>query len=461
MPPARNALDGPSATAPYRFVVAFRLLRARKINLIAILGVMVGVAAIIVVMAVMDGFQRELRDIIRGTLSDLIVEIHPDNVAEYRQMKAAVEAVPGVQAAALQKHTLGLVNVQTRDSSGGRRNFLYLEVVGILPGDERAISNLLAYMEPAPGQPEDPFQVETGGERIVMEETPRVVVSRWLAKRIGYAMFGTELMPGDVFQLITVKEVREEGRTRWANDDRDVVVSRIYDSHNSEHDQQHIYVDLAGTGGKLFGAGTEAVVELRMKLVDYALARRVVPAVARALTPYEPRLTEDPEEQIKTWEDRQRPLLSAVNNEKFILAFVLFFIVLVACFTIFATLTMTVVEKTREIGVLRALGATPAGILSIFVLNGTLVGLLGATLGYVAGLVVANNVNPIRGFLRDRFGWDIFPPDIYLFDYIPAYVDHGTALQFAVGAAASAMLFALIPALRAARLRPVSALRYE
>ena len=110
---------------------------------------------------------------------------------------------------------------------------------------------------------------------------------------------------------------------------------------------------------------------------------------------------------------------------------------------------------------LRALGATPDGILSIFILNGTLVGLVGAAAGYGLGLYVAGRVNPIREFLRDTFGWDIFPPDIYAFDYIPTHVDHGAAALFAAGAAAAALVFAIVPAVRAARLRPVSALRYE
>jgi lipoprotein-releasing system permease protein len=183
--------------------------------------------------------------------------------------------------------------------------------------------------------------------------------------------------------------------------------------------------------------------------------------IARVLGEYDETIALDPTGTIQSWEDRQRSLLRAVQNEKFLLGFVLFFIVLVACFTIFATLTMTVVEKTREIGVLRALGATPGGILAIFMINGTLVGAFGAGLGYVGGIYVSNHVNGIRNFLREQFGWDIFPPDIYLFDEIPTYIDHAAGAQFAAAAALSALVFAIIPAFRASRLRPVKALRYE
>lgn len=452
---------GPSATSPYRFVVALRLLRARRINLISILGVMVGVASIIVVLAVMDGFRLELRAIIRGTLSDLIVELNPGAQAEFRRIQEAVEAVPGVRACALQQQTGAIVRARIRDVDGSRKNTIPFVIVGVLPDAEARVSDFFRYVRPAPGQPEDPFEVVPPDGEFVQDETPRVVVSSWLAGRIGGALHGEPLRPGDRFVLLTPTVVDEEGGTEIRGNSREVVVSRVYDSHNSEYDRMHVYTSLQGPGNRFFPADGEVITELRVKLEDYTRAGALRAAVARAVAPFDPGVARDPEARVQTWEERQATLLRAVNNEKFILAFVLFFIVLVACFTIFATLTMTVVEKTRDIGVLRALGATPDGILSIFVLNGTFVGVLGAAAGYGLGLFVAARVNPIREFLRDAFGWDIFPPDIYAFDYIPTYVDHGAAGLFAAGAAAAALVFAIIPAVRAARLRPVSALRYE
>jgi len=448
----------PSWTAPYRLAVAFRLLRARRVNLISIVGVMLGVAAIIVVMAVMDGFQRELRSMIRGTLSDLIVELDPSRLGAYSELKSAVEGVKGVEAAALQRQAFGVVSTPTRDSDGGRQNYLPLRVVGIDPAEEGRVSSILSYVRTPEGQSrEDPFRIDTGD--FIPEELPRVLISEWLAKRVGLSRFPLEM--GDRFTLITIEQYEEEGRTAFRTHDVDAIVARVYSSGNSEYDKLHLYADARGSGQSLFGSSEGIIAELRVKLHDFAQAPDLVEDLARAIAPYDPEIAGYPRAHIETWEERQHNLLLAVNNEKFLLAFVLFFIVLVACFTIFATLTMTVVEKTRDIGVLRALGATPAGICSIFMLNGALVGMIGAGLGYGAGLVVAANVNPIREFLRANFGWDIFPSDIYLFDTIPSYIDHSAALAFAIGAAASALVFAIIPAVRAARLRPVSALRYE
>jgi lipoprotein-releasing system permease protein len=453
--------ETPSWTAPYRLAVALRLLRARKINLISIVGVMLGVGSIIVVMSVMDGFQMELREMIRGTLSDLIVEFDPALIdSSYDAIRKEVEGVPGVEAVALQLHTVGVIPGKHLGVDGGRQTHLAVRVVGIRPDEEAAVSQVLHHMEAAPGQPEDdPFDLRT--ETFVPEDRPRVAVSRWIARRLGQ---GLPLDVGDRFPLITFEEVGGNGgQTHYRASDRWAVISRIFSSGNTEFDKLHIYVDgrAKSTGAALFPSPDSMIAELRVKLRDFREAERVRGAIAEAVGRFDPNVAEYPRWYVETWEERQSNLLKAVNNEKFLLAFVLFFIVVVACFTIFATLTMTVVEKTRDIGVLRALGGTPGGILSIFMLNGTLVGVIGAALGYVCGTLVAHRVNPIRDFLRENFGWDIFPADIYLFKEIPTHIDHGAALSFAIGACASALVFAVIPAIRAARLRPVRALRYE
>jgi lipoprotein-releasing system permease protein len=446
--------ETPAWTAPYRLAVAVRLLRARKINLISIVGVMLGLGSIIVVMSVMDGFQVELRDMIRGTLSDMIVQFDSRLVPRVEEVRGAVEGVPGVEAAALQLHTMGVIPVKDyRGIDGGSQTHMPVRVVGIRPGEEERVSKVLSHMEPARGQPADPFAI---ADDFVPEDMPRVVISRWMARKLNREV-------GDQFTLITFEEVEQDGQRLFRAPSRWVVVSRVYSSGNAEFDKMHIYVDgRAGTSGDVFFRTPDATIaELRLRIRDYLAAPALREPIAEAVGPYDPRVYDSPRWFVETWEERQSNLLRAVNNEKFLLAFVLFFIIIVACFTIFATLTMTVVEKTRDIGVLRALGATPGGILSIFMINGTLVGTLGAGLGYALGMVVARNVNPIRVFLRETFGWEIFPPDIYLFDNIPTHIDHAAVLRFAAGACVSALVFAVIPAVRAARLRPVRALRYE
>ncbi|MCZ6574124.1 MAG: ABC transporter permease [Planctomycetota bacterium] len=470
--PARKCRS-PAATSPYRFVVAMRLLRARKINIISILGVMVGVASIIVVMSVMDGFQKELRTKIRGTLSDFIIAINPESVV-YEDLKRDVENVDGVEAMTIQYHTAVVVPIEYRELDGGRQSTMLVRLVGIEPDEEGRISDFLHYLENEPpdpdprfppnGQPpnpqpfpKDPFEVRN----YPLDEDPRVVLSDWLAKRIGYATIGRRLVVGDTFVIVNLEDKGSDGSTDFVAHDRTVVISRIYESGNSEFDRLHVYVHRDRTRGQFFNRTNPFHTELRVKLADYSRQAEIRPELHKAVGAHDPFVRLHPEHAIETWEERQNALLSAVENEKFLLAFVLFFIVLVACFSIFATLTMTVVEKTRDIGVLRALGATPAGICSIFMINGALVGLMGAALGYGFGLYLTDNVNVVRTFLLEKFGWEIFPADIYLFTDIPTYVDHAAALSYAGAAAFSAFLFAIIPSIRAARFKPVSALRHE
>jgi lipoprotein-releasing system permease protein len=463
--------------------MALRLLRTRWINLVSILGVTLGVASIIVVLAVMDGFQRDLRAMIRGTLSDVLVEINPESVP-YAKLKGELEGIPGVEAVTLQRHTFGAVPASRREALGSRSNYIPVKVSGMLPEDEDRVSRVLSYMQPMPDSiedyralditppkdarptPPDPFLLDSekyqsvDPEVFIPDEWPRVVISEWLARRLGTA-FGSR-RPGDTFDLITFEEeVDENGERRYLPATRKVVISRIYKSGNSEFDRGNLYVDLRNTGRVFFAAPEGTVCELRVRLGEGLTVDEMRPPLARAIGEYDPEVLHWPEGRIESWQDRNRNFLRAVESEKFMLAFVLFFIVVVACFGIFATLTMMVVEKTRDIGVLRALGATPGGILAIFMLNGTLIGIFGSLLGYVSGVYVAHRVNPLRDWIKETFGWDIFPPDIYLFDEIPTYIDHAAAIQYAIGAAVAALLFAIIPAVRAALLRPVRALRYE
>ncbi len=472
----------PPVTAPYRLAMALRLLRTRWINLVSILGVTLGVASIIVVLAVMDGFQADLRAMIRGTLSDVLVEIDPETVP-YEKLKDELEAIPGITAVTLQRHTFGAVPASTREAIGTRSNYIPVKVSGLLPEHERAVSRVLDYMQPMPDSIEDfatvgipppsdskptapdPFVIESKNYQsinpdvFVPDEWPRVVISEWLARRLGQL---GPLRPGEDFDLITFEESRREDGTRqYSPATRKVVVSRLYKSGNSEFDRGNLYVDLRDSGKVFFSQPEGTVCELRIKLDSDRTVTEMRAPLARAIGRYDHEVAYWPEGRIESWQNRNRNFLRAVETEKAMLAIVLFFIVLVACFGIFATLTMMVVEKTRDIGVLRALGATPGGVLTIFMVNGTLVGVLGALSGYLSGIYVANHVNPIRVWIRETFGWDIFPSDIYLFDEIPTYIDHVAAIQYAVGAAVAALLFAIIPAIRAALLRPVRALRYE
>ena len=164
---------------------------------------------------------------------------------------------------------------------------------------------------------------------------------------------------------------------------------------------------------------------------------------------------------IRTWQDTQRPLLSAVSMELTILNILLFLIIAVAGFGILATFYMIVVEKTKDIGILKALGAPSRGVMSIFLSYGVSLGSVGTGAGIILGLVFVRYINKIADWVGKITGQEIFDPTIYYFSEIPTIISPFMIFWVGLGAILIAVLASVLPALRAARLHPVEALRYE
>jgi lipoprotein-releasing system permease protein len=165
--------------------------------------------------------------------------------------------------------------------------------------------------------------------------------------------------------------------------------------------------------------------------------------------------------QIDTWRDRQGALLAAVQFEMGVLDVLLSLIIAVAGFGILAIFFMIVVEKTRDIGILKALGASNSGVMGIFLGYGLSLGVVGAGAGLVLGLLIARYIGEIADFIGHVLGRGVFDPSVYGFHQIPATVEWFTVAIILVGAVSIAVLASILPARRAARLHPVEALRYE
>ena len=164
---------------------------------------------------------------------------------------------------------------------------------------------------------------------------------------------------------------------------------------------------------------------------------------------------------VSTWQDKQSALLAAVQMETAILNVLLFLIIAVAGFGILAIFFTIVVEKTRDIGILKSLGASGWGVMGIFLSYGLALGLLGSGVGMGLGLLIVAKINWIADMLGEITGRPVFDPEIYYFYKIPAIVDPVTVTWVVLGAVGIAVLASVMPAVRAARLHPVEALRYE
>jgi lipoprotein-releasing system permease protein len=201
--------------------------------------------------------------------------------------------------------------------------------------------------------------------------------------------------------------------------------------------------------------GVRSVTTIQLKLVEGADLNDVRDALRSRFPPETYAYT------IQTWRDMQGPLLAAVKLETTILNILLFLIIAVAGFGILATFFMIVVEKTRDIGTLKALGASGRGVMSIFLSYGLVLGCVGSGAGLIGGLLFVRHINEIAAVVEKITGQEVFDPTVYYFTEIPTIVYPLTIAWVMAGAVAIAAMASILPALRAARMHPVQALRFE
>ena len=405
-------------TLPAPLFLALRYLRPQRtfvsvITVISVVGVTLGVMVLILVISVMTGFDRELRLKVLGLNSHLtITSFGP--MEDWEKTMKAVDARPGVRGSA--PFIVGPVLAKHR----GRVFTPYLK--GIDPVREGRVSQLSKYLV------EGKFNLE--GER--------VIVGREMARRQGIFL-------GD---RLTIYSPRSLETNRVAQLPAQMLVSGIFESGMFEYDYGFVFCSL-GTAQDLYDL-EDNVHGLAVMTTDLEQVEGVQRDLNKMLTP---------PLHANTWMELNRRLFAAIAVEKNVMFFILFFIIIVAAFGIMSTLITVTVQKHREIGILKSLGATPMDILQIFLAQGMAVGVIGTGLGLGLGLALLHYRNEFLDFLRRTTGFELFPREVYHFDQLPAATSVRDLVMICGGALLICSLAGLLPAWRAATLQPSRAMR--
>ena len=405
---------------PFSLFLALKYLRPKRtflsvVTVISILGVLLGVAVLVIVLSVMSGFDDMWRDKILGFNAHLTVTGWSP-IEDAAEVIDEIETVPGVQGAA--PFVQGLVFIQHDD-----RIFTPF-VRGIDPEKEQSISRVPEHMVLGD------FSVEDD----------EVLLGRDLAMRINARV-------GDTILVYSPKSFSDPDELYLPEE---LTVRGIFDVGMWDFDMGFVLTTL-DTARNLYGMES-GVHGVQVMTDDPYHASETALLVREAL---------GPTYTVQTWMQMNSQLFSALRVEKNMMFFLLIFIILVAAFGITNTLITVTVQKTREIGLLKALGYTPASIMQIFVWQGWISGIIGTISGIGTGLLVVHFRNDLMQWLSNQFGWELFPKELYHLTQIPASTSGVDLLLIAVSVMVICTLAGVIPAFRAARLDAARALSYE
>ncbi len=423
----------------YEFFINLRYLRAKRkqvfvsiITFISIAGIFLGVAALIIVLAVMNGFETDLRNKILGINSHVVLMEYRGLMQNYPQVMEEVKGVPGVVAATPFIYSQAMIRSENSVSGVVLRGLSLKDAFGVIDLGRMHAGSVKALGSPV--RREGP----TGGEPEVL---PGIVIGKELAKNLG-------LILQDSVSIITPMGISTP--MGFVPRMKKFVVVGIFDSGFYEYDSTLAYVSLKDC--QAFLNLGDAVSGLEIKVDDIYQADAIARAVEKKLGyPF----------WARNWMEMNKNLFSALKLEKRVMFLILSLIVLVAAFNIISTLIMVVMEKNKDIAILKSMGATSASIMKIFVLQGLTIGTIGTTLGCIAGLALAHNLSQLSAFIEKLFGFKILPGDVYYLNQLPSRVDYTDVAIIVVGSILISFLSTLYPSRRAARLDPAEALRNE
>ena len=426
---------------PFEILLALRYLRPKRtffsaITLISVVGVMLGVAVLIVVMSVMTGFAHDLREKFLSINAPITIQAaRKELLSDYTATIDRVRGHPAVTGIAPFVIGPTLALVQNRPEP----QFANPLIFGVDPQYETNVSKLLQSIKEG--------EADLRGNGILIGSEMALEYGLEVGDNLAIFSIETIRQLGDTLNQhnagVTNSEVRIPGEFQ---------IRGIFDLDFYEFDQRLVVCSLANAQ-ELFGF-KEEVLGLNVQLRDPDNANAVREALQSQL---------GPAYALSTWEEQTRvkEFLDALHVEKNVMFYLLFFIMVVAAFGITSVLITFVVQKTREIGMLSALGASNRQVMSIFLTQSFLVGVLGVAFGLLLGLVAVWYRNEFLFFLRRVTGFELFPRKIYNFGQLPALIVTSDIVFICGGSLLICLLAGLLPAWNATRLKPVDALRHE
>jgi lipoprotein-releasing system permease protein len=421
---------------PFELLIALRYLRAKRksafvsiITFISTSGVALGVMALIIVLAVMTGFEEDLKEKILGTNAHIVVLKSGGAIEDYRPLMKKLEDLPGVVAAT------PFVYNQVMLASG--KNVSGVVLRGIDPASDARVTNLQKAMVQGKLEELEP----TGAPLAGNASLPGLVIGKELAKNLN-------LHRGDRVNVISpLGSMTPLGMIPKMKQFR---VAGVFNTGMYEYDTTLAYVGLREA--QSFLSLGDAVTGIQLKVKDVYRTGTTASIINREIGfPF----------YARDWMQMNRNILFALRTEKMVMFVILSLIVLVAAFGIASTLFMIVMEKRKDIAILKSMGANGRSIMRIFIMEGLVIGVIGTAIGVCSGLLVAFNLEPIVGFIQRVTGTDLFSKEVYYLDHFPSLVIPGDVVLISVTAILISLLATLYPSWQASRLPPAQALRYE
>jgi lipoprotein-releasing system permease protein len=412
----------------YELFIGLRYLKAKRkqtfvslITFISIAGVMVGVTALIVVIAVMNGFKEDLRDKILGVTSHVVISRFDGNISNYQEVRAKVEEVSGVNAATPFIYTQVMISSRKAISGAVLR--------GIEPKTASKVINLPKNLRTGSLE-----ELEAEKKPEGMRSTPGIILGNELARNIGASRGESVTVISPLGRLTPLGRVPRSQTFR---------VAGIFDSGMYEYDSTIAYVSL-WAAQRFLGIG-DRVTGIEVRVDEIYEADRVARAIGKALDGY-PYWSRD-------WMRMNKNLFSALKLEKIVMFIILTLIILVAAFNIVGTLIMVVIEKTRDIAILKSMGATRRSIMKIFMIEGAVIGLVGTLLGLLGGYTLCT--------LLATYKFIELPSDVYYISTLPVQMNPLDVALIALAAIVITLAASVYPAWQASRFDPAEAIRYE